>query len=55
MTPRQRDYIKKIQGSSQHLLSIINDILDFSKIEAGKLTVEHTEFELDKVSTMWPT
>ncbi|MCK9382505.1 MAG: PAS domain S-box protein [Sulfuritalea sp.] len=49
MTPRQRDYIKKIQGSSQHLLSIINDILDFSKIEAGKLTVERTEFELEKV------
>jgi CheY-like chemotaxis protein len=49
MTPRQRDYIKKIQGSSQHLLSIINDILDFSKIEAGKLSVEHTEFELEKV------
>ncbi|MDO8786498.1 MAG: response regulator, partial [Sulfuritalea sp.] len=49
MTPRQRDYVKKIQGSSQHLLSIINDILDFSKIEAGKLTVEHTEFELEKV------
>ncbi len=49
LTPRQRDYIRKIQGSSRHLLSIINDILDFSKIEAGKLTVEHTEFELEKV------
>jgi signal transduction histidine kinase/CheY-like chemotaxis protein len=49
LTPRQRDYIRKIQGSSRHLLSIINDILDFSKIEAGKLTVEHTEFELEQV------
>ena len=49
LTPRQRDYIKKIQGSGRHLLSIINDILDFSKIEADKLTVEHTEFELEKV------
>jgi two-component system sensor histidine kinase/response regulator len=49
MTPRQRDYVKKIQGSGQHLLGIINDILDFSKIEAGKLDVEHTEFELDKL------
>ncbi len=49
LTPRQRDYVKKIQGSSRHLLSIINDILDFSKIEAGKLTVEYTEFELEKV------
>jgi two-component system sensor histidine kinase/response regulator len=49
MTPRQRDYIKKIQGSSQHLLGIINDILDYSKIEAGKLKVEQIEFELETV------
>jgi len=49
LTPRQRDYVNKIKGAGQHLLSIINDILDFSKIEAGKLTVERTEFELEKV------
>jgi len=49
LTPRQRDYVRKIKGSGQHLLSIVNDILDFSKIEAGKLTVEQTEFELEKV------
>ena len=46
---RQRDYLRKIQASGQHLLSIINDILDFSKIEAGKLSVEVAEFRLDKV------
>jgi len=49
LTQRQRDYISKIQGSGRHLLGIINDILDFSKIEAGKLTVEHIDFELEKV------
>ncbi len=49
LTPRQRDYLKKIQGSGQYLLRIINDILDFSKIEAGKLTVEQTEFDLNQV------
>ena len=46
LTARQRNYIKKIQSSSQHLLGIINDILDFSKIEAGKLTIENVDFEL---------
>jgi PAS domain S-box-containing protein len=49
LTPRQRDYLKKIQGSSQYLLRIINDILDFSKIEAGKVRVEETQFNLEAV------
>jgi two-component system sensor histidine kinase/response regulator len=49
LSPRQRDYLTKIQRSGEHLLGIINDILDFSKIEAGKLSVEETEFEIDSV------
>ncbi|PZO09815.1 MAG: hypothetical protein DCF27_04190 [Lysobacteraceae bacterium] len=49
LTVRQRDYLKKIQGSGKHLLGIISDILDFSKIEANKLTVEQIEFDLEKV------
>ena len=49
LTPRQRDYVHKIKSSGQHLLGIINDILDFSKIEAGKLSIEHIDFDLDKV------
>jgi two-component system sensor histidine kinase/response regulator len=49
LNPRQKDYVRKIQQSGQHLLGIINDILDFSKIEAGKLSVELTNVHLDKV------
>ncbi|WP_186465324.1 response regulator [Nitrospirillum viridazoti] len=49
LTLRQRDYLAKIQRSSQHLLGIINDILDFSKIDAGKLTIEQVEIRLDEV------
>ena len=49
LTARQRDYVKKIRSSGQHLLAIINDILDFSKVEAGKLTIEHIDFNLEKV------
>jgi len=49
LNARQRDYVRKIQMSGQHLLGIINDILDFSKIEAGKLSVENIDFDLEKV------
>ena len=49
LTPRQREYISKVQGAGQHLLGVVNDILDFSKVEAGKLTIEHADFELEKV------
>lgn len=49
LSPRQRDYLGKVEAASQHLLDIINDILDVSKIEAGKLTIEKTEFEFDQV------
>ena len=52
----QRNYLKKIQSASQHLLGIINDILDYSKIEAGKLNLEQVEFSLqqllDNVTTL---
>ncbi|MCT4619194.1 MAG: response regulator [Marinisporobacter sp.] len=49
LNPKQKDYIDKIQKSSQHLLGIINDILDFSKIESGKLEIEKIDFKLDQV------
>ena len=49
LTPKQRDYLKKIQSSANSLLGIINDILDFSKIEAGKLDMEAVNFNLDDV------
>jgi two-component system sensor histidine kinase/response regulator len=49
LSPKQRDYLTKIQLSSNSLLGIINDILDFSKIEAGKLDMEQTNFYLDEV------
>ncbi|MBK9956849.1 MAG: response regulator [Rhodocyclaceae bacterium] len=49
LTPRQRNYLKKIQDSGQHLLGIINDVLDYSKIEAGRLELEQAGFDLDQM------
>ncbi len=56
LSPKQYDYLKKIDISAKALLGIINDILDFSKIEAGKLTMESVNFQLedtlDNISTL---
>lgn len=49
LNSRQRDYLRKMLVSGEHLLSIINDILDFSKIEAGKLHLEIIDFEIEEV------
>jgi PAS domain S-box-containing protein len=49
LSPKQRDYVKKIQSSANALLGIINDILDFSKIEAGKMDIEAVDFNLEDV------
>jgi len=49
LSPKQLDYITKIDQSGKSLLGIINDILDFSKIEAGKLHMEDIDFNLNDV------
>ena len=46
LTPKQREYVKKVDNSATLLLGIINDILDFSKIEQGKLDILKEPFEV---------
>ncbi|MGV3479465.1 MAG: response regulator [Sphingobium sp.] len=46
LTPRQQDYVSKINGAGASLLRLINDILDFSKNEAGKLELESRQFDM---------
>ncbi|MBF0370634.1 MAG: PAS domain S-box protein [Magnetococcales bacterium] len=48
-TPKQRDYLEKINNASHSLLRILNDILDFSKIEAGRLEMESIPFRMENV------
>lgn len=45
LSAEQRNYVDKLQYSSNNLLHIINDILDISKIEAGKFSIEHKVFD----------
>ena len=46
---RNRDYLKKIHSSGEHLLGIIDDILDFSRLAAGKLKINTADFNLNRV------
>ncbi|MDO6426059.1 ATP-binding protein [Thalassotalea sp. 1_MG-2023] len=43
-----KEYISKIEISSDILLNLVNDILDFSKIEAGKLQLSEQTFDMHR-------
>ncbi len=49
LTPKQQEYISKIESSGTILVELVNDILDFSKIEAGKLSIENILFDINDV------
>ena len=46
---RQRDCRKKIQVSTEHLLSLVNDVLQVSKLESGSLASVEEPFELHEL------
>ncbi len=46
-----KEYIRDINNSGAHLLSIINDILDLSKASADKLQVDNIEVDLNKTAS----
>jgi signal transduction histidine kinase/CheY-like chemotaxis protein/HPt (histidine-containing phosphotransfer) domain-containing protein len=43
--PEQRDYVRLIRQSGDHLLVLINDILDFSRLEAARVELESVDFD----------
>ncbi len=46
---RQRDCRKKIQVSTEHLLSLVNDVLQVSKLDSGSLAAVEEPFELHEL------
>jgi signal transduction histidine kinase/ActR/RegA family two-component response regulator len=49
LNDKQKEYVKTLHFSAQHLLSLVSDILDFSKIESGSFELERTSFNLDRL------
>ena len=43
---KTREYLGKIESSSQHLLALINDILEMSRIESGRIELEFQPIDL---------
>lgn len=48
--PEVKDYLEKIGGSSEHLLTLINDVLDISRIESGKIKFMPTPVDIRNVT-----
>ncbi len=42
----QKDYVRTISSSGEHLLAVVNDTLDFSSMEAGTLEIHAAPFDL---------
>ncbi|MBX3680220.1 MAG: hypothetical protein KF710_08580 [Rhodocyclaceae bacterium] len=40
----QREYLRTLENSGQHLLGLIDDVLDFSRIEAGRMELDIQAF-----------
>ncbi len=49
LNQEQRENLKMIQSSGQHLLGLINEVLELSKIEAGRATLKVATFDLHRL------
>jgi CheY-like chemotaxis protein/anti-sigma regulatory factor (Ser/Thr protein kinase) len=50
VTPKQADWLGKLETASKHLLELINAILDLAKIDAGKLVLEEAVVSIERIA-----
>ena len=57
LPPDKRENVQIIKECGDSLLGLLNDILDLSKIEAGKISLEKTDFSIERLlkatSALW--
>jgi len=46
LSSSQKEYVRIIQVSGTHLLTVLNDVLDFSQLEAGKVNLIERPFDM---------
>jgi signal transduction histidine kinase/DNA-binding NarL/FixJ family response regulator len=49
LSGRNRERLRVVQASGEHLLRMINEVLDFSKIEAGRMELQIAPFHLPQL------
>lgn len=49
LNEKQKEYVKDVLDSGQHLLLLINDVLDIKKVEAGKMELQLVETNIKSI------
>ena len=49
LSPEQRDYVKALKESGDHLLGLINDVLDLARLGAGKLELHPAPLSVESL------
>ena len=48
LKPQQKDNLRIVKRSGEHLLALINDVLEMSKIEAGQISIGKQDCDLER-------